>query len=122
MAELTRYRNLAPRTFGHLLGFDPFRNFTGATLGVDVTRLEDGGYSVEVPVAGFKPEEIDVTLEENVLTIAGKSEKRNFARSLLLPEEIDGENIGAKVEHGLLTLTLNMHPKTQPRKITISHN
>jgi HSP20 family protein len=124
MAELTpRYRSLtAPRTFGHLLGFDPFRNFTGASLGVEVTRTDDGGYTVELPVAGYKPDEIDVTLEDNVLTVVGKSEKRNFTRSLLLPEEIDGENIGAKVEHGLLTLTLNIHAKAQPRKITISHN
>ena len=51
-------------------------------------------------------DEIEITLEDNVLTIAGKSERRQFTRSLLLPDEIDGENVGAHVEHGLLTLTL----------------
>ena len=47
-------------------------------------------------------------------------DRREFARSLLLPDEIDGENIAATVEHGLLTLTLNVHPKAQPKKIAVS--
>ncbi len=115
--------NAAPRTFGDVFGFDPFRNLlTGSAgyTGIEVTRTESGGYTVEVPVAGFKPDEIEVTLEENVLTVQGKSERRQFTRSLLLPDEIDGDNIVAKVENGLLTLTLNVHPKTEPKKIAVT--
>ncbi|MFY9779892.1 MAG: Hsp20 family protein [Candidatus Baltobacteraceae bacterium] len=116
---------LAARTaFGELLGFDPFRNFFtgfGQVAGLDVTRDDAGGYTVEIPVAGFKPNEIDVTLEDDVLTITGKTEKRQFRRSLLLPEDIDSENIGAKVENGLLTLTLRAHPKAQPKKIAVTY-
>ena len=63
-----------------------------------------------------------MTLEDSVLTVSGKSEKRQFTRSLLLPEQIDGENIEAKVEHGLLTLGLHAHPKAQPKKIAIQYN
>jgi len=125
MTLVTRNRNATPRTFGDVFGFDPFRNYlTGAAgyTGIDVTHTDGGGYKVEVPVAGFKPEEIEVTLDENVLSINGKSERRNFTRSLLLPDEIDGENIEAKVEHGLLTLTLNAHPKSQPKKIAVTFN
>jgi HSP20 family molecular chaperone IbpA len=116
---------LAPRSlFGDVLGFDPFRNFfTGfaPSTGLEVTRNEAGGYVVEIPVAGFKPNEIEVTLEEGILTVRGTSEKRQFTRSLLLPEDIDGDNIGAKVEHGLLTLTLNVNPKAQPKKIAVTY-
>jgi len=120
---------LAPRSlFGDVLGFDPFRNFftgfgTGFahSTGLEVTRNEAGGYVVEIPVAGFKPNEIEVTLEEGILTVRGKSERRQFTRSLLLPEDIDGDNIGAKVEHGLLTLSLNVHPKAEPKKIAVTH-
>jgi HSP20 family protein len=107
------------------LGWDPFRNFfTGANAlgGIDVTRNADGGFTVEIPVAGFKPDQIDVTLEDNVLTVTGKSEKRQFTRSLLLPEHIDAENIEARVEHGLLTLGLHAHPKAQPKKIAVRYN
>ena len=118
-------RTIVARPFGDLLGWDPFRNFaTGAAsfAGIEVTRSEQGGFTVDVPVAGYKPEQIDVTLEDGVLTVTGKSERRQFTRSLLLPEEIDGENVGAHVEHGLLTLTLNIHPKAQPKKIAITSN
>jgi HSP20 family molecular chaperone IbpA len=40
----------------------------------------------------------------------------------VLPDEIDGDNVGAHVEHGLLTLSLNVHPKAQPKKIAITSN
>jgi HSP20 family molecular chaperone IbpA len=118
-------RSLNVRPFGDLLGWDPFRNFaTGSTTfaGIDVARDDQGGYKVEIPVAGFKPDQIDITLEDSVLTVTGKGERRQFTRSLLLPDEIDGENVGAHVEHGLLTLTLNVHPKAQPKKISITSN
>ena len=120
---MNRGRGAAPRSVGETLAYDPFRNFVaglGGFAGVDVSRTEQGGYRVEIPVAGFKPDQIEVTLEENVLTIVGKSDRREFTRSLLLPDDIDGENIGASVEHGMLTLTLNVHPKAQPKKIAVS--
>ncbi len=127
MTDLARTtRQMPGRTpFGETFGWDPFRNFfthagsVGGLTGVDVTRTDDGGYHVEIPVAGFKPEQIEVTLDDDVLTIAGKGERRQFTRSLLLPEEIDGENIQAKVEHGLLSLELRVHPKAQPKKIEV---
>ena len=109
------------RPWVDLFGFDPFRNFvTGSQQwsGMDIERT-DSGYTVEIPVAGFKPEEIEMTFENGVLTISGKSEKRSFTRSLAVPEEIDAESIQAKVEHGMLTLKLNLSPKAQPKKIQI---
>ena len=113
-------RPVTARTFADALRWDPFRN-SGAGLlpGIDVTRTEAGGFRVEIPVPGYKPDEIEVTLEENVLSVTGKSERRQFTRSLLLPEDIDGENIEANVEHGLLALTLAVHPKAQPKKIAV---
>lgn len=118
-------RTATARPFGDLLGWDPFRNFAtgnGLFAGIEVARTDNGGYKVELPVAGYRPEQIDVTLEDGVLTVTGKSERRQFTRSLLLPDEIDGENVSAHVEHGLLTLTLNVHPKAQPKKISITTN
>jgi HSP20 family protein len=91
----------------------------GGWLGIDVNRGETG-YSVEIPVAGFKPEEIDVTLDQQVLTVTGRAERRQFTRSLMLSDEIDPEAVTAKVENGMLYLTLNFHPKAQPKKIAVS--
>jgi HSP20 family molecular chaperone IbpA len=109
--------------FSDLLGFDPFRSFFPTVAqyhGLEITK-NDSGYTVEIPVAGYKPEQIDVTLDQNVLTVSGKSEKRQFTRSLLLPEEIDPETIQANVQDGMLTLHLSFHPKAQPKKIAVSY-
>src|SRR5579871_2144680 len=65
--------NLMTRPFGDFLG-DPFRTFfspLSSFSGIEIGRNENG-YAIEIPVAGFKPGDIEVTLEENVLTVAGK--------------------------------------------------
>jgi HSP20 family protein len=112
---------LLPRSVFDFFNWDPFRTFfdgfSGA-FGVDVTRT-DTGYQVELPVPGYKPNEIEVTVEDSVLTVTGKNERRSFTRSLVLPEEINADGIEAKVEHGMLTLTLPLHPKAQPKRIAI---
>jgi HSP20 family molecular chaperone IbpA len=131
MADLARREGtvVTPRSiFSDVLGWDPFRNFVsnaggmGSFAGIEVARTDDGGFTVEIPVAGYKPNEVEVTLEDYVLTVRGKSDKRQFTRSLLLPDEIDGDNIGANVDNGLLTLHLRVHPKAQPKKIDIAYN
>ena len=106
-----------------LFGFDPVRALLGGNAPsygqtAEIQKMEDG-WSVELPVPGFKPDQIDVTVEDRVLTVTGKSDRRSFQRSILLPEEVDAESIDAKVEHGMLTLGLHLHPKAQPRKIAI---
>lgn len=125
MADLMMRRPaLARGSLVDVLGWDPFRSLFASSTGVqgvEVTRSESG-YTVELPVAGYAPEQIEVTLEDHVLTISGKAEKRQFTRSLLLSDEIDQEQIAAKTEHGLLQLTLPFHKKAQPRKIAISSN
>ena len=111
--------SLLGRPFADLWGADPFRSFASAGLGgVEISRTESG-YSVEVPVPGYKPDEIAVTLEDGVLTVTGKSEKRNFTRAFSIPEDVDAERIEANVENGMLTLTLALQPKAQPKKIEI---
>lgn len=107
------------RPFSDLWGFDPFRALSSTLGGLEISRTE-AGYSVEIPVAGFKPDQIDITLENGTLLVTGKNEKRTFTRSIVLPDEVDTENIGANVEHGMLTLALNFVPKAQPKKITVT--
>lgn len=119
MADLMVRPNASRSLIGDVFGFDPFRNvFGAANLGLEISKT-DNGYSVELPVPGFGPDQIEATLEDRVLTVTGKSDKRQFTRSLVIPEEIDAESIEAKVEHGLLTLALRIHPKAQPRKIDV---
>jgi HSP20 family protein len=105
-----------------VFGYDPFsRFFSTMDPAIEVFRTEQG-FTVEIPVAGFKPGEIDVTVKEDIVTVSGKSERRAFTRSLQLPDDVDPNSINAKVENGLLTLELGRHPEAQPRKIEIQHN
>jgi HSP20 family molecular chaperone IbpA len=102
-----------------MLGYDPFRRFfSNLDPEIDVVRTESG-FDVEIPVAGFKPEDIEIIVKDDILTVSGKNERRAFTRSLRLPDDINTENVGAVVEHGLLSLKLSRHPEAQPRKIEI---
>lgn len=110
---------LLVRPFNDLWNFDPFRALSGGPgYGIDITRSETG-YTVELPVPGFKPEQIDVTLEDGLLTVKGQGEKRTFSRTFTLPEDVDEERIEARVEHGMLVLVLTLLPKAQPKRITV---
>jgi HSP20 family molecular chaperone IbpA len=102
-----------------MLGYDPFRRFfSNVDPQIDVIRT-DAGFEVEIPVPGFKTDQIELIVKENILTLTGKSERRAFTRSLKLPEDVDSQNIDASVDNGLLTLVLKRHPDAQPRRIEI---
>lgn len=129
MADITRREGergtIQPRRgrgLESLWDWEPFRNFLPGNLtgmyGVDVTRTEDG-YDVEVPVPGFRPEDIEITYQDGVITVSGRSERRTFTRSLSVPDDIDEEHVEANVEHGILTLHLKQLPERQPRRISI---
>jgi HSP20 family molecular chaperone IbpA len=102
-----------------MLGYDPFRRFfSNVDPQIDVIRT-DAGFEVEIPVPGFKTDQIELIVKENILTLTGKSERRAFTRSLKLPDDVDSQNIEAGVDNGLLTLVLKRHPDAQPRRIEI---
>ena len=102
------------------LGFDPFATLrSNWAFDYDVTRT-DAGYEVEVPVPGYRPEQIEITFKDAVLLVSGKSERRTFTRSFTVPEDVDQDNISAHVADGMLTLTLNRRPEAQPKRISIN--
>ncbi|GAC1544322.1 MAG: hypothetical protein NVS2B17_25210 [Candidatus Velthaea sp.] len=103
---------------GDIMGFDPFR-YPSPDLNAPEIHRSETGYHLEFPVAGYRPDDIHVTLEDRVLSIEGQTERRRFTRAIALPDDIDEDNIDAKVEYGMLTLSLRLHPKAQPRKISV---
>ena len=129
------------REFDNLLG-DFFGRNGGresnylAPYAVDVREDADHIF-VEAELPGFKKEEVDITLENQVLTIAAErkqakdeqkkgdvllNERRytRFLRSFTLPPTVDSTAVDAKLNDGVLTLTLNKRPETKPRKVTVS--
>ena len=106
----------------------------GFTPAVDVLDNEKA-YVLKVEVPGLKPEDIELTLENNVLTLKGERkleqeslrqgyrrvERRygSFARAFVLPEGAQGDAIEATVKDGVLNVTI---PKAEPpavRKIAV---
>jgi HSP20 family protein len=85
-------------------------------------------------VPGIKQDELEVTLENHVLTIKGTRRfegKENeqvmlgraygsFNRSYSLPEYLDDENLTARLADGVLTVRIPKQAKAKPRKIQIS--
>jgi HSP20 family protein len=105
-----------------------------APYGVDVREDADHLY-VEAELPGFKKDEIDITLENQTLTITGErreaAEKKGewllnerrytrFQRSFTLPPTISEQSVDAKLENGLLTITLNKREESKPRKISVN--
>ena len=114
----SRMAHWAP--FRDLFGFDPFQTLRSQwAFEYDVTRT-DNGYEVEVPVPGFKPEDVEVTFQDDVVTINGKGGRRSFSRSFSVPEDVDPEKIEAQVKDGMLVLMLERRPEAQPRRITVT--
>ena len=108
-----------------------------ASYGVDVREDADHLY-VEADLPGFKKEEVDITLENQTLTISAEhreeapteekkgdwllNERRyaRFLRSFTLPPSVDDQKVDAKLQDGVLKLTLNKREETKPRKIQVS--
>jgi HSP20 family protein len=145
MAALTRwdpYRELATMRsmMDRLMDEDVFRlprqwersNEFG--LALDVAEKNDA-YIVKASVPGVAPEEVEVTLSDNVLTIKGEMkedkeikeetyhvrERRfgQFVRSVTLPMPVNADKIEAINENGVLTLTLPKAESTKPKKIEV---
>jgi HSP20 family protein len=92
-------------------------------------------YWVEVPLPAVKPEDVQVTVQENVITLKAR---RDWARpegaqsiwqgfapgswehTFTLPGEVDADKVEAHLEHGLLRLQLPKAAHSRPRQITVN--
>ena len=98
-----------------------------------VTEIGDG-YMLEIEMPGVKKDGLDISFENNELTIVGRrslpavegmlihreSRPENFRRVFEIDPSIDANKISAKIDQGLVTLTLPKAEHVKPRKITVS--
>ena len=134
---------LVPRGFSPLFReFDEaFRNVRAdfpesirGVPGADVVETADS-LKVILDVPGYRPDALEVKLEDGTLHIEGerrstelaendrwlrreRSEGR-FTRAFRLPPTVDGSRIEASFEHGVLTVTLPKREDTKPRRIEV---
>jgi HSP20 family protein len=127
-----------------LMRFDPFREFDALTQqlwpGVARTGTPMDAYRrgeefiVEFDLPGVDPSSIDLTVEENVLTVNARRERHfgdddevlvserpygEISRQLFLGDTLDTDSINASYDNGVLTLRLPVADKAKPRKIEI---
>src|SRR6476661_1257811 len=94
------------------------------------------GYLVEAALPGVKPEDVEVTVENNVLTIKGETrqevddKQRNFhrverrfgsfQRTIGLPTTVKADAIQASLTNGVLRLEIPKAEEVKPRKISVN--
>jgi molecular chaperone IbpA len=103
----------------------------------NVVKHSEDKFAIELAVAGFKEGDIDITVEQNQLTVKGEKavelnenveylhrgiSARNFIRTWTLADHV--EVVGATVEDGILTVSLERQiPEEQkPKKVAITYN
>jgi len=134
--EMMNWRSEVDRLFEESFGL-PQTRWQGATnwgLALDVRENQDA-FIVTAAVPGVNPDDLDITLTDNVLTIKGEvkadevseneqyhlHERRygSFSRSLSLPVPVVAEEIEASYENGILTLTIPKAEEVKPKRIAV---
>ena len=82
------------------------------------------GFSVSVDIPGVLPEDVEVSIEQQILAIHARrhiTDERSvrFMRKFRLSSALDPEAITCTLEHGVLHLTLPKAKSAQPRKVDV---
>ncbi|MDP8959460.1 MAG: Hsp20/alpha crystallin family protein [Actinomycetota bacterium] len=130
-----------------LMRFDPFRELDRLTedvwgtsrrgwssMAMDAYR-EDDRFTVLIDMPGVNPDDIDLTVEKNVLTVSADRSSQvsqqatwvvserpqgTFSRQLFLGEGLDVGSIEATYDRGVLTLSIPVSEQAKPRKVQIT--
>ncbi len=135
-------RKIAPKR-------SPSLESTPTAVVLDEEEAEDGELSVDVyqtpthiiikaMIAGVKPEDLDVSITRDMVTVRGKRERHteggtgeyffeelywgSFSRTIVLPQEVDIEDAEAVEKHGLLIIRLPKMDKGRQAKLKVRSN
>lgn len=125
------------------------RNHKPAAVREEAEEQVDGELAVDVHqtpshiiikamIAGVKPEDLDVSITRDMVTIRGKRERHtegqsgdyffqelywgSFTRTIVLPQEVEIEEAEASEKHGLLTIRLPKVDKGRQAKLKVKSN
>lgn len=103
-------------------------------LNIDMYQTKDN-VIIKSTIAGVKPEDIDITVANDMVTIKGARKKEetvvqddyfyqecywgNFSRSVIIPVDIDSEHIEADLKDGILTVIIPKAAKAKTKKVKV---
>lgn len=135
MTLVRRNQNWLPSIFNDLFDGEMLNQYAGNTVPAINVKESSDAYTVEVAAPGMTKEDFDVRIdEENNLVISlekksseeeNKSEERylrrefsyaKFQQTMILPDDVDKERIGARCERGVLTVDLPKMTQEQIKK------
>jgi len=135
-ADLSTFRGAFDRLFDEAI-FRPstWGNFAESRLPLDITSTEDA-IAIEAALPGIRPEDVEITVHQDTLTIAVKDqaeretregehvyrEVRRSAgsRTLTLPSGLDIDRATAAFENGMLRLDIPRAEQAKPRQIPVT--
>ena len=123
--------NAVAQRDNHQAVAQPERRFVAPEVNIFETKDE---YVLEAEMPGVSKQGLEITLEGNVLTLVGRrsdplpageavyreSRPVDYRRVFELDPAVDGDKISAKVEEGVLTLSLPKSERVKPRKISVT--
>jgi HSP20 family protein len=115
----------------------PARTSAAGTLGMPLDLREtNDAFIVDVVVPGVKPEDLDISLANNVLTVSGETRQEQqtgdqqahrverrygrFSRSVSLSTQVNADEVRATLENGILHLEIPKAEQVKPHKITVN--
>jgi HSP20 family protein len=113
----------------------PATRFSYAPAPLDLYE-KDGKYVVEMSVPGFEAKDINVEVSGGSVSISGEHKaelerkdaryhrremrRGSFARTIVLPQDLDANAVTAKIDKGILTVELTPLKPIAPKKISVS--
>jgi|SRR5579859_1605681 len=134
-----RMNQLFNQAFGGFEDFGFEQPLTSANFLPPVDILEDEhNITLQAEIPGVKEEDLNITLENNLLTISGErkfkdEEKKDnfhrierrygkFTRTFTLPAGVDSQKVNATFENGILNITLPKREEFKPKQVKIGVN
>mgnify|MGYP002626201844 CR=1 FL=1 len=93
----------------------PIRSAPGINTRVD----DDGRLLCEFDVPGVSADDIEITVDEGIITVSGKRGERSFTYRFTPSADYDLDTAEAQIKDGLLTLSMVPYVRPEPKKIPI---
>ena len=130
--EMIVHRHASPTAYWTRLNFlldSLFQDsFFRPTIADETIGRDDEGDWIRIPLPGYRPDEVKITVEGRRLTIVARNdggeddwgERRTVSRVLTLPEGTVATGITASLKYGVLTLRLPRRNEDKPVQIAVS--